>query len=105
VGIEEDGAPTGPYKFSLRQNYPNPFNGKTIISFHLVSASTISLHIYSITGHLIMPLINKETLQAGEYNFTWEGRNAQGINVSTGIYFYELYVNGIKESKAMIMIK
>jgi hypothetical protein len=121
VGIDEDEAPSGPYKFALRQNYPNPFNGETIISYNLDQESTVSLFIFSITGHLVLPLLNKEVQEAGEHKYTWEGRDANGREVSTGIYFYELYVNDPatqmagrpattragkhRESKAMILIK
>jgi hypothetical protein len=105
VGIDEPGAPTGPYEFSLRQNYPNPFNAQTIISYCLDKEATVSLHIYAITGHLVRPLLNKEIQNAGEHNYIWDGRNTRGEMVSTGIYFYELYVDDSRESKAMIMVK
>jgi hypothetical protein len=58
VDVEENGAPTGPYDFTLRQNYPNPFNAQTIISYCLDKEATVSLHIYAITGHLVKPLLN-----------------------------------------------
>ena len=105
VGIHDDGTPSGPYDFSLRQNYPNPFNGQTVISYYLDKQSTVSLFIFSITGHLVLALVNKEIQEAGEHKYIWEGRDANGKAVSTGIYFYELYVNASRESKAMIMIK
>jgi hypothetical protein len=121
VGIDDDGAPSGPYQFSLRENYPNPFNGETIISYYLDKESTVSLFIFSITGHLVLPLLNKEFQEAGEHKYLWEGRDVNGRAVSTGIYFYELYVNDPatsaadkpatttvgkhRESKAMILIK
>ena len=105
VGIDEDGAPSGPYQFALKQNYPNPFNGQTIISYYLDKESTVSLLIFSITGHLVLPLLDKEVQDPGEHTYTWEGRDANGRAVSTGIYFYELYVNASRESKAMILIK
>jgi parallel beta-helix repeat protein len=105
VGIDDPGAPTGPYEFTLGQNYPNPFNAQTIISYCLDNEATVSLHIYAITGHLVRPLLNKEIQNAGEHNYIWDGRNAKGEMVSTGIYFYELYVDDSRESKAMIMVK
>jgi hypothetical protein len=105
VGIDDDGAPSGPYQFALKQNYPNPFNGETIISYSLEKQSSVSLFIFSITGHLVLPILNKEIQEAGEHHYLWEGRDANGKAVSTGIYFYELYVNEYRESKAMILIK
>ena len=95
------------------QNYPNPFNGETIISYHLDKESTVSLFIFSITGHLVLPLVNKDVQGVGEHSYTWEGRDANGKAVSMGVYFYELYVNDPatttagkhRQCKAMIMIK
>ena len=104
VGIDEPG-PTGPYSFSLAQNYPNPFNGQTIISYQLDKEAAVSLHIFSITGHLVLPLVNKELQKAGEHRYIWDGTDKNGKSVSTGIYFYELYVDDYRESKAMILIK
>jgi len=105
VGIDEDRTTTGPYQFTVSQNYPNPFNSQTIISYSLNKEAIVSLHIYSIMGHLIMPLVNKETQNVGEHKYTWEGRDVKGQIVSTGIYFYELYVDQTRESKAMILLK
>jgi hypothetical protein len=105
VGIDEDENPSGPYQFTLSQNYPNPFNAQTVISYQLDKEAIVSLHIYSIMGHLVIPVVNKETQKAGEHRYTWEGRDTKGQIVSTGIYFYELYVDGTRQSKAMILIK
>ncbi|OGC91308.1 MAG: hypothetical protein A2W25_07045 [candidate division Zixibacteria bacterium RBG_16_53_22] len=105
VAIEGDDASPSPFRFTLRQNYPNPFNGQTIISYHLNEEAVVSLFIFSITGHLVMPLVNTEPQEAGEHTYLWEGRDVRGLTVSTGVYFYELYVNGNRESRAMIMIK
>jgi hypothetical protein len=105
VGIDEDENPSGPYQFTLSQNYPNPFNAQTTISYHLDKEAIVSLHIYSIMGHLVLSLVNKETQKAGEHKYSWEGMDSTDNTVSTGIYFYELYVDGTKQSKAMILIK
>ncbi len=105
VGIENPGGPSGPYRFQLHQNYPNPFNSQTIISYYLTEESVVSLHIYSITGHFVTATTNKEMQTSGEHKYVWDGKDKKGKMVSTGIYFYELYVDDYRESKAMIMIK
>ena len=105
VGIDDPGEPSGPYQFQLHQNYPNPFNAQTIISYTLSESSAVSLMIFSITGHFVKSIVNKEVQQPGEYRYIWDGGNKSGQHVATGIYFYELYVDDYRESKAMIMIK
>jgi len=104
VGIDEPG-PTGPYHFALKQNYPNPFNGQTVLTYSLEKKSTVSLLIYSITGQRVKSLAIGETQEPGEHRYIWDGMDKNGRAVSTGIYFYELYVDDYKESKAMILIK
>ncbi|MEE9554829.1 MAG: T9SS type A sorting domain-containing protein [candidate division Zixibacteria bacterium] len=94
-----------PDEISLAQNYPNPFNAQTIISYNLSEESTVSLMVFSITGQLINPIINKQIQPAGEYKYVWEGTDLNGQTVSTGIYFYELFVDEHRESKAMILVK
>ena len=105
VGIEDPGEPSGPYKFQLRQNYPNPFNAQTIISYTLSESSAVSLMIFAITGHFVNSIVNKEVQPGGEYRYIWNGEDKSGQRVATGIYFYELYVDDYRESKAMIMVK
>ncbi len=105
VGIDDPDEPSGPYQFQLHQNYPNPFNAQTIISYTLSESSAVSLMIFSITGHFVKSIVNKEVQHPGEYRYIWDGADKSGQHVATGIYFYELYVDDYRESKAMILIK
>ena len=99
------GEPSGPHEFQLHQNYPNPFNSQTIISYYLREEAVVSLHIFSITGFLVEALANRAVQTSGEHRYVWDGTDRNGKTVATGIYFYELYVDDYRESKAMIMIK
>jgi hypothetical protein len=104
VGIDDPG-PTEPYQFALSQNYPNPFNAQTTISYCLDKSANVSIRICSITGQVVANLSDRETQIAGEHRIIWDGTDRRGASVSTGIYFYELYVDNYRESKAMILIK
>lgn len=89
-----------PEKFSLLQNYPNPFNPNTKIEFSLKEKGLVSIKVYDIVGKEISTLVNKN-LQAGSYNLTF-----YGTNYSSGMYFYSLFVDGIRvDTKKMILIK
>jgi hypothetical protein len=94
----------------LSQNYPNPFNASTKIKFDISSQLTfphvfsgnpeVKLIIYNILGREIQTLVN-EKLNPGTYEVTFDG-----INISSGIYFYTLSVNGlIKDTKKLLLIK
>ncbi len=80
------------------QNHPNPFNPSTTISFSIQNYSKIELSIYNIKGQKIISLINEQYLK-GEHSVVWNGDDASGKKVSSGIYFYKLNVND--ETEAM----
>jgi hypothetical protein len=66
--------------------YPNPFNPETTISYSLNEDSRVSLFIYNIKGQKVRSLVNGQ-IQAGYHTVTWNGKNENGENVSSGIYF------------------
>ncbi len=76
------------------QNYPNPFNPQTNISFNLTRSGKINLSIYNIKGQLVIKLIDNETFQKGSHSVTWKGDDESGKSLCSGVYFYELNVNG-----------
>ncbi len=76
-----------PDNFILRQNYPNPFNGYTEIGFEAKQAGIAEMVVYDILGREVIRL--KTTINnPGKFNFVWDGKNAAGIPVSSGIYTY-----------------
>lgn len=90
-----------PAGFKLEQNYPNPFNPSTIIKYQLSEDGYVTLRVYDILGKEIATLVN-EFKQAGNYNSQFSIHNSQ---LTSGIYFYTLRVNGYAETKKMILTK
>lgn len=93
-----------PDKFKLYQNYPNPFNPTTSIRYkvsrHGGSSINIKLVVYNILGEEIETLVN-EKQQPGIYEVIFNG-----INLSSGIYFYSLIVGGKSiDTKKLILLK
>lgn len=82
-----------PNKYNLAQNYPNPFNATTQISFDIPEASQVKLEIFNVLGEKVMVLVN-EYMSPGHKIVTWDGRNLRGEQVSSGIYFDRLVVDG-----------
>jgi hypothetical protein len=103
VGIEEGDLPVTEI-FELRQNYPNPFNPVTTIEFELTRPETISLAIFSISGQKIHTLISEKYLP-GTHRVQWNGRDEQGNPVASGVYFYQLRLNGQQQTKKMFLIR
>lgn len=103
TGIE-DGFASVPVRTRLEQNHPNPFNPKTTISFALSKPGQTSLVIYDLSGREVRVLVN-EPLKAAEYAKIWDGRNSEGREVASGIYFYKLTTSGFEETRKMVLLK
>ncbi len=85
-------------------NYPNPFNPSTIIEFYIPQPETCTLKIYNIKGELVKILLS-EKLQSGKHKITWDGRDNNNKEASSGIYFYRLHTakNGL--TRRMLLLK
>ena len=100
-----------PDAFTLSQNYPNPFNPQTSIRMSLEEDANVDLIIYNLLGEEVTRLAMNEYRPAGYYNFIWNGRNAMGTKVSTGVYFYHAMVRNaqgktvLNKTKKMIFLK
>lgn len=66
--------------------YPNPFNETAVFEVTLVNANNVKIEIMDLTGKKIVEL-NNSNLSAGSYKFNWNGKNASGTNVVSGLYF------------------
>jgi hypothetical protein len=90
--------------FSLAQNYPNPFNQQTVIEYDLPKATRVKICIYNILGQRVRMLIDLSQ-NAGHRKISWDGRNDQGEELSSGIYFYRLTTEDFSESKKMLLLR
>jgi len=64
----------------------------------------VKLAVYDILGQEINSLLN-EYVTAGEYNLTWNGQNADGVKVPSGIYLYRLTGENVNMTRKMILMK
>ena len=99
VSVEEE-TPL-PREFALEQNYPNPFNPSTKISWQSPIGSWQTLKVYDVLGNEVATLVDEEK-PAGTYNVEFTIDNLQ---LSSGVYFYQLKAGSFVETKKMILIK
>ena len=104
TGVEYDYEPTLPKTVCLSQNYPNPFNAGTEISFDLPERATVTMTITNILGQQVVTLIDKE-LPAGTHRLSWNGDDAQGRAIGSGVYFCTLRTSQETQTIKMIMLK
>ena len=102
IGIQNLGEVVSSYQ--LFQNYPNPFNPSTTIKFSIPVNGFVTLQIFDMLGREVKSLVNNE-MTTGFYSYDF---NASDL--SSGIYFYRIQVNGAKgvefvNTKRMVLVK
>ena len=104
--INDLNIPGLPENYGLHQNYPNPFNPDSEFSFKLKNDSMCELTIYNARGKKVKHLYAGDALADQIYSFIWDGKNEKFESVASGLYFYELKVNGkIQAVKKCILMK
>jgi flagellar hook assembly protein FlgD len=68
---------------------PNPFARTTALAFALARPGAVTLAVYSVDGRRVATLVN-ETREAGTYRLQWDGRDASGNVVRSGLYYARL---------------
>ena len=98
-----------PKETAVLPNYPNPFNPETWIPYQLSKAADVRLTIYDINGHVVRDL-DLGHQRAGMYHTRsraafWDGRNAEGEPVASGVYFYTLKAGEFTATRKMLIRK
>jgi hypothetical protein len=83
----------------LEPNFPDPFNPVTKISFSLPEAANARVQVFDVQGRRIAVLVD-EFLGEGRHSVEWNAEKA-----SSGVYFYNLEVQGFSETRKMVLLK
>jgi hypothetical protein len=94
-----------PTRYELSQNFPNPFNPVTTIRYGLPKGERLTLKIYNLLGEEVVTLVENETKAAGYHAAIWDGRNAQGQIVASGVYFYQLRAGSFVQKRKMALLR
>lgn len=94
-----------PGGIELHQNYPNPFNPETTISYEIAKPVRVVISVYNVLGQRIRTLVNAWQ-PAGIHRVSWDGTvEGGGFRVASGLYFYELRVEGVVLRKKMVLLE
>ncbi len=93
-----------PYRFKLSQNYPNPFNPSTVIEYSIDHAVHVKIELFNILGQKIRTLVDRKE-KAGTHAINWDGTDASGALVATGVYLYRFEAGDYVETKKMLLLK
>jgi hypothetical protein len=88
-----------PSSFELMQNYPNPFNPVTTINYQIPVSGMVTLKVYDVLGREVRTLVNEDK-SAGNYSIEFTA-----LNLSSGVYLYELRSGEFKLSKKLMLMK
>jgi flagellar hook assembly protein FlgD len=64
----------------------------------------VTLKVYNILGQKVLTLVD-ENQDAGLKVVTWDGKDREGRDLASGIYFYELKAGNAREAKRMVLLK
>ena len=98
-----------PKETVLLPNYPNPFNPETWIPYQLAASAEVSISIHAADGQLVrtldlghQPIGIYESRNRAAY---WDGRNALGEPVASGMYFFTLTADDFTATRKMLITK
>ena len=94
------GLPDGP---GLQQNAPNPFNSQTVIPWFLLEAGPARLEVFALTGQRVA-VLHAGPQQAGFHRYGWDGCDARGRALASGVYVYRLVTaEGVQTRKLTLL--
>ena len=106
--LRVDGRQLIPDVLEIKQSYPNPFTAFTTIEYDVPSDQNVVIRIFNIRGQIVKTLVDEDK-SPGYYSIVWDGTNDNGDEVSSGVYFCQMYTpknpNGGQFIKAKKMVK
>ncbi len=91
----------------LHQNRPNPFNPRTDIAYTIpagAASSRVTVKVYDVAGRLVKRLVDADRTP-GTHTVTWDGREEDGGDVASGVYFCRITWNGESETRPMVVLR
>lgn len=104
IVAEEEKRDSRPEEFALLHNYPNPFNPQNQISYALPQDCDVKLTIYNLLGQSVRILVDEHQM-AGYKKIFWDGKDEQGRDVASGVYFYKIHAGDFVQTKKMLLLK
>lgn len=87
----------------LQQNAPNPFNSQTVLSYFLPAAGPARVEVFALTGQRVA-VLRQGSQSAGHHRLHWNGLDAEGRPLASGIYLYRLATDfGVLTRKLMLL--
>lgn len=102
VVVEQTMLPT---EYVLHQNHPNPFNPSTHIRFDLPDGTHVTIHVVNVLGQLVSAIVSDRYYPAGTHSVAWDGTDASGRRVGSGVYYCHIRAGLFGATKKMVLIR
>jgi len=100
----EPGSTAIPSEMVLLSVYPNPFNPTTTIRYTIPENSPVTVTLYDQQGRQVNTLVNAQQT-VGDYHLQWNGTDASGRQLSSGLYFCQVQTGGFSKSVKLVLMK
>ncbi|MBM4116478.1 T9SS type A sorting domain-containing protein [bacterium] len=101
---QPDGADLAPARTALAGAYPNPFNPSTAIRFALAQPERVHLEVFDLGGRRVRTLVDGP-LPAAQHEAIWDGADAVGHRLPSGVYFARLVAGDYRASAKLVLLK
>jgi len=100
----DPGTPELPTVTKLMNAFPNPFNPNTTLRYSLKEAGKVRIEIFNLKGQMVRSF-SQDHSTPGYYQVSWDGKDAQGQKVSSGVYMYRMSSGRYHSTKKMVLAK
>lgn len=102
--VERERARVLPDAVALQPGYPNPFRDRATLTYALPERSEVRLAVYDVLGRRVRLLVDAQQ-PAGRHRIQWDGRNAAGQPVASGLYLIHLEAGGQRQVQKMTLVR
>jgi hypothetical protein len=97
--------PLGVRVLSFLGNFPNPFNSLTVIRWQQAQTEDVTMQIVNLRGREVKRLLDHQTMGPGVHEAIWDGKNSEGGDAPTGVYFVRLRVGEEVATRKMLLVR
>ncbi len=104
TSVSDGSVPLATAALTVHPNAPNPFNPVTTVRYELREAGKVEISVLNPTGQRVKPLFHAEQ-SAGEHTVRWDGTDANGRAVRSGVYFLKVRAAGYSRNVKMVLAR
>jgi hypothetical protein len=93
-----------PELMTFNRPAPNPFRGETLARFSNKFTSRVRVSVFDVRGRRVATLVD-EILPAGVHERAWDGRDAHGRLLRSGVYYMRVETGAEAASRTVVLAR